>query len=146
MLRGSAIALSLCIGTAWIAGPMGCQPKEHLIVGQLYEPAQGCVDPSSGIATTDGEPTFTSCTPTCLVEPVGQNGSEQGIFITTDCGPFPAIDDTSGTIQGCDQALAAFNAGTICASEDAGAGDDASEDVMSSPIDAGSDAIATPGM
>jgi hypothetical protein len=106
----------------------GCDgPQQHVLPGQLYEAARDCIDPTSSIDLVPGSDPGYGCSPTCVVTPAGVNGGAAGVYVTNECGPFPPLDDTSGTSPYCAPALAALARGDICA------GDGTSSD----PADAG---------
>jgi hypothetical protein len=94
------------------------EPDRHVLLGQLYEAGRDCIDPTVSIDIVDGpDPGFCMDQPTCIVTPAGTNGSGAGVYVTTMCGPFPPLDDTSGTPVGCEGALAALARGDICAAD-----------------------------
>jgi hypothetical protein len=119
-----------------------CQkPGFHVLLGQLYEASQDCVDPTTSIDLVEGpDPGFQDMA-TCLVTPMGQNGGPFGVYVTTMAGPYPPLDDTSGSEPLCVKALAALARGAICSVADAAAGsaDDGGGD-------AGTDAGADTGV
>jgi hypothetical protein len=93
-------------------------PGSHVLLAQLYEPARDCIDPTASLDIVVGpDPGFCDKTPTCIVTPAGQNGSGAGVYVTTMCGPFPPLDDTTGMLHGCEGALAALARGDVCASD-----------------------------
>jgi hypothetical protein len=96
----------------------GCTDYQtHVLPGQLYEAARDCIDPTTSIDIVDGPDPGTCSPPTCIVTPAGQNGGATGIYVTTECGPYPPLDDTSGSEALCTAALAAFAQGNVCASD-----------------------------
>ena len=106
----------------------GCQgPNSHVLLGQLYEANRGCIDPTTSIDIVDGPDPGSGCSATCVVIPLGQNGGRAGVYVTTMCGPYPVLDDTTGTPAGCAEALAALDRGDVCAADGTSA----------SPADAG---------
>ena len=90
------------------------QETSHLLIGQLFEPARGCLDPEGSIALVNGPVPDQACPPTCLVGPSGQNGSASSVYVTTMCGPYPELDDPSGAPAGCSDALDALRRNDIC--------------------------------
>lgn len=115
MVRVSVLvggALALLLG----ARALGACDNEtsHFFVGQLFEPARGCLDPEGSIAQVDGPVPDQACAATCVVGPSGQNGSASSVYVTTMCGPYPALTDTSGDPAGCSEALAALDRGDTC--------------------------------
>jgi hypothetical protein len=100
-------------------------PPTHILPGSLYEVGRDCVDPTASIDVVIGPDPGNACMPTCLVTPAGQNGAPAGIYVTTECPPYPPLDDTSGSQPGCAGALAAYANGAVCAAaaDDGGAGD-----------------------
>ncbi len=140
--------MGLC-GLLVLAWAMACDgPRTHVLLGQLYEANRECVDPTTSIDIVDGPDPGFGCAPTCVVTPIGQNGSEGGVYVTTMCGPYPPLDDTTGTPAGCAGALAALARGDTCSSDgtstspaDGGPGDSStpSADAVSGDADDGSD-------
>jgi hypothetical protein len=97
---------------------LGCTDYQtHIYPGQLYEVARDCIDPTASIDIVAGPDLGSSCPPTCVVTPAGANGGATGIYVTTECGQPPPLDDTSGTEPGCVGALAAFARGDVCEME-----------------------------
>lgn len=86
----------------------------HVVLGQLYEAGRDCLDPTGSVDVVDGPDPGLNCAPTCLVAPIGQSGSGAGVYVTTACGPYPPLDDTTGTPPGCAGALAALERADIC--------------------------------
>ncbi len=117
----------------------------HLLVGRLFDPARACLDPEGTIALVDGPVPDKACAPTCVVGPSGQNGNGSNVSVTTMCGPYPALDDTSGDPAGCSDALTALDRGDTClvdggSSSPALSNDDAADG--NATQDAGKDARA----
>lgn len=126
--------VGLACGLLLLVWAMACDdPRTHVLLGQLYEPHRDCVDPTTSIDIVDGPDPGFGCSPTCVVTPIGQNGSQGGVYVTTMCGPFPPLDDTTGMPAGCAGALAALARADTCSSDgtstspaDAGPADDSS--------------------
>jgi hypothetical protein len=130
MVRVSVLvvgALALLVG----ARVLGACDNEasHFFVGQLFEPARGCLDPEGSIAQVDGPVPDQACAATCVVGPSGQNGNASSVYVTTMCGPYPALADTSGEPAGCTEALAALDRGDTCLID----GDSSSPEPMTNP-------------
>jgi hypothetical protein len=95
-------------------------PQQHVLLGQLYEVGRDCVDPTSSIDLVPGTDQGYDCSPTCVVTAAGANGAPAGVYVTTACGAFPALDTTSdgtedsGVPVWCPAALAAFARGDVC--------------------------------
>jgi hypothetical protein len=85
-----------------------------LVLGQLYEANRDCIDPTTSVDIVDGPDPGLDCAPTCLVTPAGQNGAATGVYVTTECGAFAALDDTSGSSPYCARALAALARSDVC--------------------------------
>jgi hypothetical protein len=101
-------------------------PQTHVLPGSLYEVDRDCVDPTASIDVVPGPDPGNACAPMCLVTPAGQNGAPAGIYVTTECPPYPPLDDTTGNNPACTGALAAFATGKVCAvstGDDGGTGD-----------------------
>ena len=90
------------------------EETSHLLIGQLFDPARACLDPEGTIALVDGPVPQSACPPTCVVGPSGQNGNASSVYVTTMCGPYPELDDTSGDPAGCSDALTALARGDTC--------------------------------
>lgn len=126
--------MGLASGLLLLRCAFGCDgPSRHVLLGQLYEASRDCIDPTSSIDIVDGPDPGFGCAPTCVVTPIGQNGSAEGVYVTTMCGPYPALDDTSGMPAGCAGALAALARGDTCASDG----------TSSSPVDASPEDAST---
>jgi hypothetical protein len=109
-LRAAAIVL--------LASVVACPgPGTHVLLGHLYEASRDCVDPTSSIDIVDGPEPGSGCPPTCVVTPAGQNGGGVGVYVTTTCGPYPPLDDTTGAPAGCADALAAFARSDVCTAD-----------------------------
>ncbi len=116
MVRVSVLAfgtLALLLG-ARVLGACDTNETTHFFVGQLFEPARGCLDPEGSIAQVDGPVPDQPCAATCVVGPSGQNGNASSVYVTTMCGPYPALADTTGAPAGCTEALAALDRGDTC--------------------------------
>ncbi len=90
-------------------------PQDHVLPGNLYEVAGNCLDPTSSIDFVPGPDPGNCPTPTCVVTPAGANGAPVGVYVTTECGPFPPLDITWDGTPGsgpppawCPAALAAY--------------------------------------
>jgi hypothetical protein len=111
------------LSPSWLAAgalvALACYgPDSHVLLGQLYEASRDCIDPNASIDVVVGpDPGFCPQQPTCVVTPAGINGSGAGVYITTMCGPFPPLDDTSGTPAACAGALAALARMDVCATD-----------------------------
>ena len=107
---GSALLVVAC------ARALGACDEEtsHLLVAQLFDPSRACLDPEGTIALVDGPVPGSACPPTCVVGPSGQNGNASSVYVTTMCGPYPELDDTSGDPAGCSDALAALDRRDTC--------------------------------
>ena len=88
----------------------------HVLPGQLYEAQRDCLDPTTSIAIVDGPDPGLGCAPTCVVTPAGQSGGGLGVYVTTECGPYPPLDDVTGSPAGCAGALAALARADACSS------------------------------
>jgi hypothetical protein len=126
----------------------------HLLFGQQYDPAAGCLEPAQAIDDVAGSDPG-SCAPACLL------ATEEGgsvVFITTTCGPYPPYltqepaDAATSAGDLCKGAFAAYTRGAVCGPDaatmpegglDAGpeAGADAATDArLDANADAGVDA------
>jgi hypothetical protein len=111
--RGLAALLAACAALLLTLG--ACEsPPVHILQAQAYEAARDCVDPTIDIDVVDGPDPGGGCDPVCIVTPAGQNGAPTGIYVTTECGPYPPLDDTSGSEPACVAALAALARGDVC--------------------------------
>ena len=144
----------------WVAAVLALAPAcsgqpTHVLAGQLYETSRDCVDPTASIDIVDGPDPGAPCAATCLVTPIGQNGSGAGVYVTTTCAPYPPLDDTSGAEAACAGALAALARGDVCqadgtsssptdAAGDDAAGDDAAGDA-SAAVQADAGDATVPG-
>jgi hypothetical protein len=126
------VAIAVLFVFAACASACDDGPQSHVYVAMLYESVNACLDPSTTLAiigTPDGS---LNCAPTCLVENAPPAEGTEKVYVSTMCGPYPAIiTDTSGTDPACVAALAAFSAGTVCGEttgDDSGALDSAPGD------------------
>ena len=91
----------------------------HILSGQLYEPQNACLEPSTGIDVVNGGSTGDSCDPVCLSV---TSGGTTSTYITTMCPPYPgdygdaeAQDATNGASDPCTGAFAAYDSeGGLC--------------------------------
>lgn len=119
-----------------------------MVLGQRYDAAGGCLEPTSSIGIVSGSDPGLGCTrtPTCVVTPSGV------LYVSTECaspgGPedagasFPSLDDTSGTDPACADALAALMNMVICGG---GAGDDGGDDATDAATEGAPEAADAPG-
>jgi hypothetical protein len=126
-LRRSVAGIRVGLAVITCGGVLlACQkPGFHILLGQLYEASGDCIDPTTSIDIVEGPDPGLDCMPTCIVTPIGQNGGPFGVYVSTMCGPYPPLDDTSGSEPACTAALAAFAQGNICAVSDAASASDA---------------------
>ena len=108
-------------------------PDTHVVLGQRYDVAANCVQPTSSIDIAEGSDPGLGCNATCVVTPNGV------VYASTECGSFASLDDTSGADPRCAGALAALMNMTLCGAGDDG-GDDASDAATDAPPDATTDA------
>jgi len=111
-------------------------PTTHVLVGNAYDSADGCLQPQRSFDVVDGPAPSGACDVVCITD------AKTGVaYVTNACGPYPIADTVEGADAGgdtCSQALAAWAAGNECgAASDAGA--DSSGDA---PADAQADAPA----
>jgi hypothetical protein len=85
----------------------------HIYQGARWDPDKDCMDPVSSIDVLAGDDVPSTCTPTCLVAPAEQDGG-RAIYVSSMCGPYPPLFDTTGAFPGCDRALAASTRGDAC--------------------------------
>ena len=91
----------------------------HILSGQLYEPQNACLEPSTGIDVVNGGSTGDNCNPVCLSV---TSGGTTSTYITTMCPPYPgdygdaeAQDATNGATDPCTGAFAAYDSeGGLC--------------------------------
>jgi hypothetical protein len=137
---------------AWLALSVGlivasCDDVDvHILSGNQYNAALGCVTPSEGVDVLQGPSNGDNCSPECLVA----SGDDQTyVYVTTVCPPY-AADYTSEALDAADDpsdpcygALGAFSAfedsGYVCPASPGDGGADAPSDA---PTDAPSDAPA----
>ncbi|MGH7437904.1 MAG: hypothetical protein ACRENE_19670 [Polyangiaceae bacterium] len=115
-------------------------PDRHVVLGQRYDVAANCLQPTSSIDIVEGSDPGLTCSATCVVTPSGV------VYASTECGSFPSLDDTSGADPRCAGALAALINMTLCGAGDDG-GDDAADAAdaaetgpMDAPLEGGSEA------
>jgi hypothetical protein len=122
---------TLCaLVTAFALTPACTDPSAHVLVGNPFDPAGRCLQPSTGFDVVDG-PEPGDCAPTCVID--ARTGTT---YVTATCPPYPPLDTTeladasTGAGDPCPIALAAWAAETVCGA-DAGPSD-------AGPSDAGS--------
>jgi hypothetical protein len=134
-VRGAWLALSAGLVVA------SCDDVNvHILSGNQYNEALGCVTASEGVDVLQGPSNGDNCSPQCLVA----SGDDQTyVYVTTVCPPY-ASDYTSEPVDAADDpsdpcygALGAFNAfeadGFSCPATPVDAGPDAPSDA---PTDA----------
>jgi hypothetical protein len=99
---------------AWSGGMVAlawaCTPaRSHLFIADLYESAMGCLDPGTAVDVADGPPNDLTCDAACAIQP-----QEGGIYVTSQCPPYPLGWDMSGTDPSCPAALMAHGRGDFC--------------------------------
>jgi hypothetical protein len=96
-------------------------PDTHVVLGQRYDTAGDCLEPTSSIDVLEGSDPGLGCDATCVVTPSGV------VYASTECGgQFSPIDDTSGADPACASALAALKNMVVCGGGGDG-GDDATD-------------------
>jgi len=103
--------------------------NDHIFSAQQYEPATGCLDPSTGIDVISGAATGDNCDPVCLS--ITQNGQSY-TYLSTVCPPYPnaytteAADAATDAADPCVAAFIAADAGgcipSACGGDDGGEG------------------------
>jgi hypothetical protein len=113
--RGARFAAAL------LALGVACSPaRSHIFIADFYEAAIDCLDVGVGVDVADGPPSDQACDAACVVQPEG------GVYVTSQCRPYPLGWDTSGTDPSCSAALAARARGDFCV--DGGNPEDGSAD------------------
>ena len=132
-MRGAWLALSAGLVVA------SCDDVNvHILTGNQYDQALGCVTASEGVDVVEGPSNGDNCSPQCLV---ASGDDSSSVYVTTVCPPYPgdytteALDAADGDGDPCFGALAAYaayeDAGATCPATVADAGPDAPADVAS---------------
>jgi hypothetical protein len=111
-MRRLACALALASRAALVVHVSACDGGTHVYVGHVFEPARGCVEPgAAAIDVVSGDPPG-ECAPVCVLQALSDGGRE--VFVSKQCGPYPAQADVSGADPVCPRALAALARGDTC--------------------------------
>jgi hypothetical protein len=118
-LTGAVVkGLSVVALAASVVAACSRSPDTHVVLGQRYEVAGDCLQPTSSIEILEGSDPGLGCDPTCVVTPGGV------VYASTECGgQFSSFDDTSGADPACAGALAALKNMVVCGGGDDGGGD-----------------------
>ena len=109
-MRAALYALALAPALALAA--YACDGGTYVYIGHVYEPAGDCVeDQEAAIDVISGEPPG-DCQPVCILQALSDGGVE--VFVSKECGPYPAKADVSGKAPVCVKALAAQARGASC--------------------------------
>lgn len=93
-------------------------PSTHALVGNAYDPANGCLQPQQSFDIVDGPAPSGTCDVVCITD--AKTGT---VYVTNACGPYPTADTVDAGRDTCSLALAAWAAGNAC-----GAASDAASD------------------
>lgn len=115
-------------------------PTTHPLLGNAYDPTDGCLEPQQSFDFVDGPAPSGTCDVVCITD------AKTGIaYVTDECAPYPTSDAVEGADAGgdtCSLALAAWAAGNECG-EASDAGEDAAADASpEAATEAGADAAA----
>ena len=132
--RRRAISLAtglLSLGALAALFAFACSgPGSHVLSGRRYLPERDCVEALTAIDVVEGPDPGRACEPLCII---GQSPLIEGpgVYVTTQCPPYPPTFDLSVTNPDCAAAYEAFARLDVCKAEgssnprDAGdAGDD----------------------
>jgi hypothetical protein len=133
-------------------------PSTHVLVGNAYDPANGCLNAQQSFDLVDGPAPGETCDVVCITD--AKTGT---VYVTNACPPFPALDTVEssdstaleaggGGTDPCAAALAAWAAGYECgaatdASADAtgqGSTDASADDSSGDAVDATNDGSGGP--
>jgi hypothetical protein len=113
------------VSAAAVLGLAACTtPTTHVLVGNPWNPAEGCLEPSTGFDVVDGPEPSGQCPPTCVID--AKTGTA---YVTVTCPPYPPLDTTeladaaTDPSDPCQPALAAWAAQAACGAVDGGTGD-----------------------
>lgn len=130
-MRLALVALALAALAAAAASAPACDGGTYVYIGYVYEPSRDCVeDGQSAVDVIAGSPPG-DCQPVCILQALSDGGRE--VFVSKECGPYPAQADVSGKDPVCVKALAAQARGASCSDASAPLGS------ASAPQDAGAD-------
>jgi hypothetical protein len=103
----AAVAVVLVLASA-----PGCGQASHLLIGQVYDSARGCLARPTAIDVIAGDDPG-RCSPECLEGPALAGGAGAVVYVTSMCGPYPALDAPSRSAE-CVAALGAFAQNSLC--------------------------------
>jgi hypothetical protein len=102
-------------------------PSTHLLVGNAYDPRNGCLNPQQSFDVVDGPAPDGTCDVVCITD--AKTGTA---YVTNACPPYPIVDTVESGGEGgaapCTGALAAWAAGNECGASSDASADDASGD------------------
>ena len=99
-----------------LAALVACGETTHVYSGRLYVDERDCLATTSSIEVVEGDPTTTTCSPTCLVQRTTPDG-KRPVYISTMCPPIPFGFDNDGADPRCAAAFAALNRNDTCFSD-----------------------------
>jgi hypothetical protein len=155
-LRTLRAVLFVTVGTLLSCSRDLVTPGTHVLVGNAYNAASGCLNPQQSFDVVDGPAPSGTCDVVCITD--AKTGT---VYVTDACPPFPVMDAVEssaiaaeageGGSDPCAPAIAAWAAGNECgaatatdgsADAPAEAGDDATVDAPAegSPDGSGDDA------
>lgn len=136
----------LALGVASL-GWLACDGAgSHVLAGRRYLPERDCVEEVTVIDVVEGPDPGRACEVVCLVGSSPVIGEPDGIFVTTQCEPFPGNYDLSQSRAECTPAKEAIAAERFCLADGGTSNprDDASDDAdaASQPDAAATDAAS----
>lgn len=108
-------AIAVC---AALGGPLACEGSPtHVYSARKFVRARQCLEVPTGIDVVDGRDPGASCALKCLVTPPGRDPDARELYVSTGCPPYPPLFDTTGLVDGCEEALAAAERDDRCLSD-----------------------------
>jgi len=91
----------------------------YIYPARQFDRARGCVNRIASLGVVDGTNPGSLCSVVCLVS-TRTDGGPPDLWISSECEPYPAFFDISGTDPDCARAIAIYMNGPPCAVLDGG--------------------------
>ncbi|WP_394824200.1 hypothetical protein [Pendulispora albinea] len=99
---------------ALVVTAASCDDGSHPYNAQQFDRQRRCLGPAVSLDVVTGSDPGAGCAVKCLVPRSASGKADTPLYVSTQCPPYPALFDTSGTQPGCDEAIAAMERGDHC--------------------------------